>query len=299
MSNKTISPLAIIGYVTTALVGAWLALNVWTYVPVGEKKVEVNLGQVTGTVLDNGLHIVNPVSSFDSMNTQNQTLDYTKIGLPTQDRMDNYGAVTVKFRVLDTGLATIREDYGSQERFLEKTLWKDVPDAIKAEARLLKDSADLADNNNIEDLKRGALKRLKAKLGDKIDIEEVLVYDVTYDEKVKAQIIATKQRQEQEKRQLSELRIKETKYQEQVAEAAAKAESAEHAKTERMALADAKLYEAQKEAEAIAEKGEALSKNPGLIKYMEAEAKLIEATNWDGKRVLTHQIVATPLTTIK
>ncbi|MDT1790666.1 hypothetical protein QLF87_23715, partial [Salmonella enterica subsp. enterica serovar Oslo] len=74
---------------------------------------------------------------------------------------------------------------------------------------------------------------------------------------------------------------------------------AEAAYVERTKKADGDLYASQKEAEAIEARGQALAANPSFIKYMEAQATLTEAERWNGERKLTHQIVATPLTTIK
>ena len=148
-------------------------------------------------------------------------------------------------------------------------------------------------------MKKGTIERLRVKLGDFIDVQEVLIFNVRYDAKIKNQIFATKQRQEAEKTEASNLRIKETQLQQQVAKSAADAEAAIHALAERKALADAKYYEEMREAEAIELKAKALSENPGLIEYMEAEARKIEAERWDGKRTLTHQVFTYPVTEFK
>lgn len=293
MSVKKVVTLAVIG-----LVSLFLALNSYTYVPVGYEKVEVCLGQVTGKQLSNGVHLVKPHCSYDEMNTQNQILEFDRILLPTQDRMESFGDVVVKFRILPDGLTSIRQEYGSEEAFLRKTLNRDIPDAVKAAARQLKDSAHLADNSFVDELKQDTVKVLREKLGNTVEIQEVLLLDVEYDKKVVTQIQNTKDRQEQEKQQLSKLAIKQTELQEQVAAAEASAQSAMFEAQQRQAIADAKLYEAEKEALAIRVKGEAIAQNPGLIKYMETEALVIEANRWDGNRTLTHNIVATPLTNV-
>lgn len=282
--------------------GAILALNVWTFVPVGEKKVEVCIGKVTGVELSNGLHGAKPWCSYDGMNTQFQMLVLTNTLLPTQDRMNNTGDVTIKYRLKDIGLSDIRNDYGSEQRFLNKTLFTDAPDAIKAEARKLKDSSMLANNKHIEAIKSGTIRTLTEKLGDQIDIREILINGIVYDEAVRKQILATKVRQEQEKRETSNLEIEKTKLKKGVEAALAKSLSAEHNKTAAKAVTDATFYAAQKEADAMKLRGESLRKNPGLIAYMEAEANLINAKaelQWDGKRTLTHNIIAMPITPLK
>lgn len=289
---------------------ALLALNVWTYTPVGEKKVEVCMGEVTGVVLDNGLHTVKPWCSYDLMNFQNQLKTFPDMLLPTQDRMNSFGIVNLKFRLKDGAAVEVREDYGNEERFFQKTLYADLPNVLKSEARKLEDSANLADDAFVSALVSNTTERLNKSLGDKINIQEVQLLDIKFDPLIRKQIEDTKKRQEQEKRQLSQLEIQKTIQQEAVEKAKADAESAafelerrtdlaQAAYVERTKKADGDLYAAQKEAEGIRERGDALVDNPGLIAYMEAEAVLTEAQNWDGKRTLTHQIVATPLTTIK
>lgn len=296
--------------ISVATITALLALNVWTYTPVGEKKVEVCMGEVTGVVLDNGLHTAKPWCSYDLMNFQNQLKTFPNMLLPTQDRMNSFGTVNLKFRLKDGAAVEVREDYGNEERFFQKTLYADLPNVLKSEARKLEDSAHLADDSFVSTLVSNTAERLNESLGDKIDIQEVQILDIKFDPLIRKQIEDTKKRQEEEKRQLSQLEIQKTIQQEAVEKAKADAESAafelerrtdlaQAVYIERTKKADGDLYAAQKEAEGIRERGDALVDNPGLIEYMGAEAVLTEAQNWDGKRVLTHQIVATPLTTIK
>lgn len=294
----------------SATVGILLALNVWTYTPVGEKKVEVCLGKVTGVVLDNGLHAAKPWCSYDLMNFQNQLKTFDNMLLPTQDRMNSFGIVNIKFRLKDGAAVDVRNVFGNEERFFEKTLYADLPNILKSESRKLKDSAYLANDTYVSQLVDGTRERLVLALGDKIDIQEIQLLDVDWDPLVRKQIEDTKKRQEQEKRQLSQLEIQKTIQQEAVEKAKADAQSAayelqrrtdlaEASYVERTKKADGDLYASQKEAEAIDVRGKALAANPEFINYMAAQATLTEAERWNGERKLTHQIVATPLTTIK
>lgn len=299
-----------IGIGITSLVVAVLTVNGWTYVPVGEKKVEVCMGEVTNKVLDNGLHGAKPWCSYDLMNFQNQLKQFPNMELPTQDRMNSFGVVNLKFRLKDGAAIDVRNDFGNEQRFFEKTLYADLPNVLKSESRKLKDSANLADDAFVSQLVTNTRSRLNDSLGDKIDIQEVQLLDVKFDPLIRQQIEDTKKRQEAEKRQKSQLEIQKTIQQEAVEKAKADAESAEHEKqrrtdlaeaayNERTKAADALAYEAEKEAAAIDKKGKALARNPQYIQFMEAQAKLAEAERWDGQRKLTHQIVATPLHNIK
>ncbi|MGJ8839351.1 SPFH domain-containing protein, partial [Salmonella enterica subsp. enterica serovar Kentucky] len=164
-----------------ATLGVLLSLNVWTYTPVGEKKVEVCMGEVTGTVLDNGLHAAKPWCSYDLMTIQNQLKTFNNTLLPTQDRMNSFGIVNLKFRLKDGAAVDVRKDFGNEERFFEKTLYADLPNILKSESRKLKDSANLADDAYVSKLVSNTRDRLNENLGDKIDIQEVQLLDIQFD----------------------------------------------------------------------------------------------------------------------
>lgn len=296
-----------------AVVGGWLALNTWTMVPVGEHKVEVCMSEVTGKVLPNGLHAVTPWCSYDKMNTQNQMVEWDRMLIPTQDRMNSYASVVLKYRLNSTGLAKIRNDFGNETRYFEKTVYQQLPSIIKSEGRKLADSAELANDSALAKLAMSAQTRLQDTVGQDIEIQEVLIKNVEFDPLIYQQIKETKKRTEEEKREKSQLRIEETKLQKQVAAAEAQANSAEHQMAARKHLADAKLYEQQqladgslyrqkleadallilkeKEAEGMAAINAQLT--PEYMEFMDRQATLTESQRWDGKRTLTHQYVPT------
>lgn len=280
---------------------AWWSLNTWTYVEVGEHKVEVCYGKVTGNVLSNGLYFsgVNALCSYDNINTQEKVSLWEDVAIQTKDRMTSNMNLTVFYRLKESGLVQLRNDYGTEGAFFAKTLDQILPTVIKSQTRNIGDSADLVNEAVMSQLATNAKTEINERLSRFVDVREVAIKNISFDPKIIKQIDDTKQRQENEKREASQLEIEKTKLQKQVAASAAEAESASNQYTAQTKLADAALYVALKEAEAMEARAKVLKDSPALVEYMKAEATKIEAERWDGKRTLTHQIVATPLTTIK
>lgn len=281
-----------------ALFALWIGLNVWTYTPIGETKVEICIGEVTGKVLPNGLHFVNPICSYDNFNTQLRVADYPDLPIPTGDRFKSNAKLLVRFNIKTEALPGIREEYGNEDLFMSKTLDKSIQIIVKSEGRKLPDSKMLADDKSVSTLSINARERLEEELGKFMSIESVEITDIDFDERIMDQIVATKKRIEKEEVEKSQLRIDETQAQKVVKQKEAEALAAIATGNGRRATADALLYEKQKEAEGIAAVGKALSANPQIIDFMKAEASKIRAQRFDGNEVLTHKIYAAPITRV-
>lgn len=281
-----------------ALFALWIGLNVWTYTPIGETKVEVCVGEVTGKTLPNGLHLVNPICSYDNFNTQNRVANYPDLPIPTGDRFKSNANLLVRFAIKTEALPEIREEYGNEELFMAKTLDKSIQIIVKSEGRKLPDSKMLADDKSVSKLSFNARERLEEELGKYLTFESVELTDIDFDERIMDQIIATKKRIEKEEVEKSQLRIDETQAQKVVKQKEAEALAAVATGNATRAKADAMLYEKQKEAEGIAAVGKALSANPQIIDFMKAEATKIRAERFDGNEVLTHKIYAAPITRV-
>lgn len=281
-----------------ALFALWIGLNVWTYTPIGEAKVEICIGEVTGKVLPNGLHFVNPICSYDNFNTQLRVADYPDLPIPTGDRFKSNAKLLVRFNIKTEALPGIREEYGNEDLFMSKTLDKSIQIIVKSEGRKLPDSKMLADDKSVSTLSINARERIEDELGKFMSIESVEITDIDFDDRIMDQIVATKKRIEKEEIEKSQLRIDETQAQKVVKQKEAEALAAIATGNGRRATADALLYEKQKEAEGIAVVGKALSANPQIIDFMKAEASKIRAQRFDGNEVLTHKIYAAPITRV-
>lgn len=91
--NKVTKYLSIAGVSTAVLI---TALNTFTVVSAGTAKVQTTFGTVNQQHFGEGLHFpVNPLSSFDEFDTRNNKYEVNGLNIPTQDRFNSTGNVTV------------------------------------------------------------------------------------------------------------------------------------------------------------------------------------------------------------
>lgn len=183
-------------------------LNIFTIVSPGTVKVQTTFGTVNDIVLTEGMHFVNPVSSFGITDITNQKYEIADLAIPTQDRFKSAGNVTVLFRIDGTQAASIRKNYGTAEQFIEKTLRQQLRSIIRDEGRKIKDSRGLALSENVSNMQENTTTRLNNALSNTgIVVQEVLIQDINFDPRIKNQILATQLRIQKEEAQKSLERI--------------------------------------------------------------------------------------------
>lgn len=196
---------------TTAVVGGIFLLNCYTTVPSGHVKVQTLFGKVTDTPLTEGFHIVNPLKSFDLISTRNDKYEIEGLNIPTQDRFNSAGNITVTYRIEGGKGNFIKTNYGDAEEYINKTLRQQLRAIIRDEGRKLKDSRSLADSASVTAMQENTKARLRTKLSDTgIIIEDVLVQDIIFDKRIAAQILKTQNRIQKEQERLSQERIAKT-----------------------------------------------------------------------------------------
>lgn len=268
-----------------------VGFNSYTIVSAGTAKVQTTFGTVNQTHYGEGLHFpVNPLSSFDEFDTRNNKYEVNGLNIPTQDRFNSTGNVTVLYRIQDSKTPYIKQNYGNAQEYVDKTLRQYLRSIIRDEGRKVKDSRGLANSDTVSIMQENARKRLVEQMdGTGIDIQEVLVQDIEFDPRIAKQILDTQERIQQEERKKSEERIATTnaliKKQEAVGEANKKREAADaeayRAKTEAEGRKSASIAAAEGHAEATLLKAKA-----------EAQAiKLIANANLELTKSLTPQIL--------
>lgn len=275
----------------------WVLLNSFTIVSAGTTKVQTTFGTVNPTYLGEGFHIVNPFSSLDTMDTRNLTYEANELNIPTQDRFNSMANITVKYRINDARTPWIKQNYGTADEFVYKTIRQDLRSIIRDEGRKVKDSRGLAQSDIVTNMQVSAQKRLQEAMEDKgVEIQEVLVQDIVFDSRIANQILQTQDRIQREESEASQLRIKKTQADQAIETARGAAESN---KLNAAALAFAKQTDAQAKAEAVRleadasrykQEQEALgnkalqaSLTPEILKLRELEVRKVEAgTGWNG-----------------
>ena len=238
------------------------AMNTFTIVQAGTHKVESLFGTVFPIALKEGLHFpVNPFASFDTFDTRNDKYEVNGINIPTMDRFNSTGNVTVLFRIDGATTPHIKQNYGTAEEYLNKTLRQYLRSIVRDEGRKLEDSRALANSSNVSVMQENTRKRLTEQLdGTGIEVADVLIQDIKFDPRIAEQILQTQERIQREEAKKSEKRIADTNA------LIAKAEAEGAANREREA-ADARAY-------AITQKANA--EKQARIAVAEGEAKAIE-----------------------
>lgn len=269
-----------VGLIVSGIVLSVTLLNSYTVVSAGTAKVQTTFGTVNQMHYGEGLHFpVNPLSSFDEFDTRNNKYEVNGLNIPTQDRFNSTGNVTVLYRIQDSKTPFIKQNYGNAGEYVDKTLRQYLRSIIRDEGRKVQDSRGLANSDTVSIMQENAKVRLIEQMdGTGIDIQEVLVQDVAFDPRIAKQILDTQERIQQEERKKSEERIAITNA------LIAKQEAVGQA-NKRREEADATAYKLTTEANA--QKSAAVAKAQG-----EAESiKLIAQANIELTKSLTPQIL--------
>lgn len=278
MTNKQILKYSGLGFGLVLLLV--VLLNSYTIVSAGTTKVQSLFGTVSQQELTEGLHFpVNPLSSFDEFDTRNDKYEVNGLNIPTKDRFNSTGNVTVLFRIDGIKTPYIKQNYGTAQQYVDKTLRQYLRSIIRDQGRQLSDSRALADSANVSVMQENTRKRLIEQLdGTGIEIQDVLIQDIEFDSRIAQQILDTQQRIQKEEQQKSQERIART-------EAEIKKQQAVGEANKKREEADAEAYKLTTEANA--HKQATIAKAQG-----ESEAiKLIAQANLELTKSLTPQIL--------
>lgn len=265
---------------TGSVFAAILAMNSFTIVDAGTYKVQTFLGEVNDVPYSEGFHFpVNPMSSFDTYDTRNQRYEISALNIPTQDRFNSTGNVTVLYRIEGDKTPYIKQNYGTSQEYIDKTMRQHLRSVIRDEGRKLHDSRSLAQSDNVSTMQENTRTRLTQALdGTGIIVQEVLIQDIEFDPRIAKQILDTQERIQQEERKKSEERIARTNAEIQKQQAVGEANKKREA-------ADAEAYQLTKVANA---------KKEAVIAEAEGQAaaiKLVANANLELTKSLTPQIL--------
>lgn len=232
-------------YVLGALVLFVIALNSFTVVDQTKTKVKVCFGKVDETqVYTSGVHLVNPLCSFDEFNTGERKYEVLGLTIPTQDRFNSTANVTVLFNIIPSKTIGIRSTYGNEDIFIETALRQHLRSVIRDEGRKIKDSRGLAQSDSITNMQESASRRMtEALTKDGMNIRQVLIQDITFDPRIAQQILKTQERIQREEAEKSQTQIIMQK--------------AQQAREQQTGLSDAKKIVADEKAYSIREQAKA------------------------------------------
>jgi regulator of protease activity HflC (stomatin/prohibitin superfamily) len=272
MENINIKKISIISSI--ALAAFILVMNLFTIVSAGTSKVQTTFGTVNPKHFGEGIHFpVNPLSGFDVFDTRNQRYEVEGLTIPTQDRFNSTGNVTVLYRIEDSRTPFIKQSYGSAEEFIDKTMRQHLRSIIRDEGRKIQDSRGLAQSDNTTAMQENTRIRLQEALeGTGISVQELLLQDIQFDPRIAEQILQTQQRIQREEAESSQLRIIATQAKQVETRAAGEAK----AKNE-TANAEAYQIEAKAKADAAATLARASAERDAMFAIAEGNLKLTQS----------------------
>lgn len=274
----------------TLIVLAVIAVTAYESVAVvapNERGVQVMLGEVTGDVLEPGMHFHPPfVSNIKKYSIvpkgMNVTFSVGKDGAITKDMQTVGSQVTVFYRYDGAKIMDAVKKYN--ESILENAITRSLVASVKESVGKYS-IYELVENQ--DKITTDVTNALNAKLAEyPIEVTQLTISNWDWSEDFDKNIKETMNRTQQVRQAEQDLKLAETNAQKQVAEAEAQKKAAEQ-------TAEGELIKAQKAAEAKRVEADALAyynakvaQNYQVeIKLKELEIELEKAKKWDGHQV--------------
>ncbi len=274
----------------TLIVLAVIAVTAYESVAVvapNERGVQVMLGEVTGDVLEPGMHFHPPfVSNIKKYSIvpkgMNVTFSVGKDGAITKDMQTVGSQVTVFYRYDGAKIMDAVKKYN--ESILENAITRSLVASVKESVGKYS-IYELVENQ--DKITTDVTNALNAKLAEyPIEVTQLTISNWDWSEDFDKNIKETMNRTQQVRQAEQDLKLAETNAQKQVAEAEAQKKAAEQ-------TAEGELIKAQKAAEAKRVEADALAyynskvaQNYQVeIKLKELEIELEKAKKWDGRQV--------------
>lgn len=264
LNIKTVVPIVIL------ILAAVIAMNSYTTVSPGHNKVATLFGDVRDEALDEGFHIVNPLYKFYEYDLRVHTETWTKVQVPSQDKLKTSMDISVTFRINPTYTSTMLKESGSLSDVIVKLLTPKVRSLLREAGKTVEKSQDFYLDNIQQGLQLYMEEGLTDYMSNKgLIVEAVLFRDITLPQVVTSAVVQTKERQEQLEREKAQLSIVEQQAQQQVKQAEAREQAAKSDANAIRTLADAEAYQIGilAEAQAIANTVLAKSVTTSLINY--------------------------------
>ncbi|PCJ46120.1 MAG: hypothetical protein COA74_14365 [Gammaproteobacteria bacterium] len=261
---KQIIPIVVI------ILAIGIGMNSFTTVAPGHNKVATLFGDIQNEPLDEGLHLVNPLLKFYNYDLRVHTETWTKVQVPSQDKLKTSMDISVTFRLNPSYTPTMLQESGSLRDVVVKLLTPKVRSLLREAGKTVAKSQDFyldTVQQHLQLYMEDGLTEYMSRKG--IEIEAVLFRDITLPQVVTSAVVQTKERQEQLEREKAQLSIVEQQAQQQVKQAEAREQAAVSDANAKRTLADAAAYEIAALAKAQAQANTVLAKSvtSALIKY--------------------------------
>jgi len=255
----------VVGFLLVAI-----GMNSYTTVAPGHAKVAALFGEIQDESLPEGFHLVNPFLKFYSYDLRVHTETWTKVQVPSQDKLKTSMDISVTFRINPDYTSAMLKETGSLRDVVIKLLTPKVRSLLREAGKSVQKSQDFYLDTIQQQLQLYMEDGLTDYMSTKgVLIQAVLFRDITLPQVVTSAVIQTKERQEQLEREKAQLSIVEQQAQQQVKQAEAREQAAKSDANATRTLADATAYQISALATAQASANTILAKSvtPSLIKY--------------------------------
>ena len=253
------------GFMVAAVLGILACLLT---VPAGHVKVATLFGKVQDSTYSEGLHFVNPLLDFTTFDLRQKTHKETA-GIPSEDKLITQMDVSVQYRTIGAKATNILQNTGSTEALLEVHMIPKLRSILREQGKGVAQAQDFFKESIQARLQNSLQVGLSEYLSAKgLQIDAVLIRDITLPPVIRTSIEQTKQREQQQILQQAELQRFATEQEQKVKQADAEFQAAKLEAKKIKELADAEAYKI----EAI---NKTLAESPNYI-----ELKRVE--QWNG-----------------
>lgn len=174
------------------------ALNTLAFVSVGEVGVKHFLGRVDSLALDQGVHVVNPLASIETMSIREQSFPsdggVERIEAQTSEQLNVALEVSLLYRIDGANAPDLYQRIGSEDEIKNRIVLNAVRNGVR-DAVATKSINEIFSPNRRE--VAGAMQdAIQDKAGDRIEVLEVFVRDVQAPPRVREAIEEKLQREQ-------------------------------------------------------------------------------------------------------
>ena len=277
--TRTLLPAIAIGAVSVAALG--IVFGSWYTIDQGERGVVLRYGAIVGTA-DPGLGFKLPlIDSIVRISVQSKAAVYEQMEAYSRDQQPATVKLSVNYRIPVDQVATVYEQYGSEDgllgRLVERKVFEETKTvfgrfnavtAIQERSRLNQEIAEA-----IQDSVRGPV------LIDSVQIENIDfsdAYEASIEQRMLAEVEVQRLRQNAEREKVqAEITVTQAMANADARRAEAQAQ-ADAVRLQAQADAEAIKLKGEAQAQAIKARGDALRDNPALVSLTQAE-------RWDGR----------------
>jgi regulator of protease activity HflC (stomatin/prohibitin superfamily) len=172
--------------------------NIFTVIPVGDVGVKHFLGHIDPAPLEQGVHVINPLSSVEKMSIREQNFpadgSVEKIDAQTSEQLNVALEVAILYRIDPANAPDLYQRLGSESQITSRIVLNAVRNGTR-DAVATKSINDIFSPNRKE-LANDMLAAIQAKAGDRIEVLEVFVRDVQAPQLVRQAIEEKLQREQ-------------------------------------------------------------------------------------------------------